>query len=113
MANIKRDDTVVIITGKDKGKRGTVSEVRPREHRIVVGGLNQMKRHIRPRQQAGAMQGGIVTFDAPMDISNVMLVCPHCSQPTRVAHQIQEDGKKVRACKNCGQAIVDKKPGAR
>jgi len=109
MANIKRDDTVIVITGKDKGKRGTVSEVRPREHRVVVGGVNQMKRHMRARQQGGTTQGGIVTFDAPMDISNVMLICPNCSQPTRVAHQIQEDGKKVRACKNCGQAIVDKK----
>jgi large subunit ribosomal protein L24 len=109
MANIKRDDTVVVITGKDKGKRGVITEVRPREHRVVVGGVNQMKRHVRSRQQGSAPQGGIVTFDAPMDISNVMLICPSCSQPTRVAHQIQEDGTKVRACKNCGQAIVDKK----
>lgn len=109
MANIKRDDTVIVIAGKDKGKRGTVSEVRPREHRVVVGGINQMKRHMRARPQGGATQGGIVTFDAPMDISNVMLICPNCGQPTRVAHQIQDDGKKVRACKNCGQAIVDKR----
>ena len=107
MTNIKRDDTVMIITGKDRGKSGKVTEVRPKEHRLVVGGLNQMKRHLRARQQRGALQAGIITFDAPLDISNVMLVCPHCHKPTRVAHQFLSDGKKVRACKNCGQAIED------
>lgn len=109
MANIKTNDTVVVIAGKDKGKRGTVSEVRPKEHRVVVGGVNQMKRHVRPRQQGNAMQAGVITFDAPMDISNVMLVCPNCNQPTRVAHTFQEDGTKTRACKKCGQAILAKK----
>jgi large subunit ribosomal protein L24 len=109
VANIKRDDTVVVIAGKDKGKRGTVTTVKPRDRKVVVGGVNQLKRHVRPRQQAGAIQAGIVTFDAPLDISNVMLVCPNCNQATRVAHQIGEDGVKVRACKKCGQAILDKK----
>ena len=107
MANIKKNDTVLVIAGKDKGKRGTVSEVRPKDHKIVVGGINQAKRHVRARQQQGALQAGIITFDAPLDISNVMLVCPNCGKPTRVAHQFQDDGRKVRACKQCGQAIID------
>lgn len=109
MANVKRNDTVVIIAGKDRGKRGKVTEVRPKDRKLVVGGLNQMKRHVRPRQQGGALQAGIITFDAPLDISNIMLVCTECSKPTRVAHQVQADGRKVRVCKNCGQAIADGK----
>ncbi len=109
MANVKRNDTVVIIAGKDRGKRGKVTEVRPKDRKLVVGGLNQMKRHVRARQQRGALQAGIITFDAPLDISNVMLICTECSKPTRVAHQVQADGQKVRACKNCGQAIADGK----
>ena len=107
MANIKRNDTVLVISGKDKGKRGAVVEVRPREHRVVVGGINQMKRHVRPRQVQGAMQAGIITFDAPLDVSNVMLVCNNCSKATRVAHQIQADGTKARVCKQCGQVIAE------
>lgn len=109
MPKIKRDDTVVIIAGKDKGKRGKVTDVRPKLGKVVVGGLNQHKRHVRARQQQGVLQAGIVTFDAPLDISNVMLVCPHCDKPTRVAQQIPEDGHKTRVCKNCGQAIAGPK----
>jgi large subunit ribosomal protein L24 len=107
VASIKRNDTVEIIAGKDKGKRGKVTEVRPKEHRVVVGGLNQLKRHVRARQVRGAVQAGIITFDAPLDISNVMLVCTNCGKRTRVARQLQPDGRTVRVCKNCGQAIAE------
>jgi large subunit ribosomal protein L24 len=98
---------VEIIAGKDRGKRGKVAEVRPADQRVVVGGLNQMKRHVRARQTRGALQAGIITFDAPLHLSNVMLVCTECSKRTRVAHQVQPDGKKARVCKNCGQVIAD------
>jgi large subunit ribosomal protein L24 len=109
MAKIKRDDTVLIISGKDKGKRGKITEVRPKEHKVVVGGYNQHKRHVRARQQANVLQAGIVTFDAPLDISNVMLVCPNCDKPTRVGHLLVEGSEKTRVCKNCGQAIPNPK----
>ena len=107
MAKIKRNDTVLVIAGKDKGKRGTVVEVQPKEHHVVVGGVNQMKRHVRARQVQGAMQAGIITFDAPLDISNVMLVCNNCNKATRVAHQFMSDGTKARVCKQCGQVIAE------
>jgi large subunit ribosomal protein L24 len=111
MAKIKTNDTVLVISGREKGKRGKVTEVRPKEHRLVVGGLNQRKRHISRNSARGALQAGIVTFDAPMDISNVMLICTECDKPTRVGFQFMPDGRKVRVCKHCGQAIADGKRG--
>ena len=101
--NIKKGDKVRVIAGKDKGKEGEVTRAIPAEHRVVVKNVNVAKRSMRPTQQNP--QGGIMSIDAPIQVSNVMLICPKCGQPTRVGHR-EEDGKKVRFCKKC-QAAVD------
>jgi len=105
---IKKGDTVEIITGgrEDKGKRGEVLKVLPDENGIVVLGINIRKKHQRQVQTQGRnLRPGIIEFEAPMDISNVMLVCPSCKKPTRVA--IKRDGENVqRMCKEC-QALFD------
>ena len=101
--NIKKGDKVRVIAGKDKGKEGEVTRAIPAEHRVVVKNVNVAKRSMRPTQQNP--QGGIMSIDAPIQVSNVMLVCPKCGQPTRIGHR-EEDGKKVRFCKKC-QAAVD------
>ena len=101
---IRKGDTVEIISGRleDKGKRGEVIRVIPDEHRVVVQGVNIRKKHQRQVQTRGrTMSPGIIEFEAPMDISNVMLVCPRCNEASRVG--IQRDGEEVqRVCKNCG-----------
>lgn len=105
---IRKGDTVEIISGRedDKGKRGEVIKVLPEERRIVVQGVNLRKKHQRQVQtQTRTMNPGIVEFEAPVSISNVMLVCPVCSQPTRVGIQRSEDGAQ-RVCKKC-QAKFD------
>jgi large subunit ribosomal protein L24 len=104
MARIRRDDTVVIIAGKDKDKRGAVTSVMPRTDRVVVRGVNIVKRHM--RQRSGTLQAGIIEREAPISLSNVMLVCTRCEKPTRVSHKVV-DGKKVRVCKQCGE-VIDK-----
>ena len=113
MANklhIRRDDTVVVISGKDKGKQGKIQKAFPATGRVVVEGVALVKRHQKPRGQG--MPGGIVEKEAAIAASNVMLVCPKCSKPTRIGHKFTEgDGKlsrrKVRVCKKCG-ATIDK-----
>jgi large subunit ribosomal protein L24 len=102
-ARVKRDDTVEINTGKDRGKRGQVRRVLPTENRVVVAGLNMVKRH---RRQRNANEvSAIVEIEAPLHLSNVQVVCPSCSKAVRVGFKVLEDGKKVRACKACGEAI--------
>ena len=102
---IKKGDTVVMLTGKDKGKKGTVVQARPADKKVVVEGLNMVTKHLKPR---GANQpGGKVEQPAAVDVSNVMLVCPICGEPTKVAHE-KADGKNVRKCKKCG-AVLDGK----
>ena len=105
---IKKGDTVEIITGreKDKGKRGEVIRVLPKDHRVIVQGINIRKKHQRQVQTQGRnLAPGIIEFEGPMDISNVMLVCPKCNATTRVG--FQQDGDDThRVCKNCG-AIID------
>lgn len=106
---IRKGDTVEIISGRqeDKGKRGEVIRVMPEEHRIVVQGVNLRKKHQRQVQTQArrSFNPGIVEFEAPVDISNVMLVCPKCNEPSRVG--IVRDGEEVqRVCKNC-QALFD------
>jgi len=95
--HVKTGDTVVILSGKDKGKKGKVLEVSPKE------GLNIATKHVKPRRQGE--QGGIVEAEAAMYASKVQAVCPKCGKPTRVAHKFLEDGTKVRVCKNadCGE----------
>jgi len=97
--SIRRDDEVMVISGKDRGKRGRVVNVLPSEGRLMVEGVARAKKHARPSRKR--QQGGIVDIEQFIDISNVMLVCKSCGQPTRVGHRIQDDGVKVRVCKRC------------
>jgi large subunit ribosomal protein L24 len=103
---IRKGDEVEVIAGKDRGKRGTVQEVRPTVRKVVVAGVNIAKRHTKPNPQRN-VKGGIVEQPAPLDVSKVMLVCPHCGKATRVGSKV-EDGEKARVCKRCGEEIVVK-----
>ena len=100
--NVKKNDTVVVLSGKDKGKRGKVLSVDPKTRKVVVEKVNMASRHQKPRKQGD--EGGIIQKEIPLYASKVMTVCPKCSKPTRVAHKI-EGGKKVRVCKHCGAEI--------
>ena len=100
--SIKKDDTVVVITGKDKGQRGKVLAVMPKDGKVVVENINVVSRHTRPRKQGD--EGGIIKKEAPLYACKVMRVCPKCDKPTRAASKIT-DGKKVRICKHCGAEI--------
>jgi large subunit ribosomal protein L24 len=102
--DIKSGDTVEVIAGKDRGKRGRVERVIPERQRVVVQGVNLMKRHTRANV-AGNVQGGIVDFNAPIPYSNVQLVCNRCDQRTRIAHQMTPEGSRVMVCKKCGERI--------
>jgi large subunit ribosomal protein L24 len=141
VAEIRKGDTVLVLSGKDAGKRGTVERViknpaalqhvsplsggksarsrrgfwKPASTRpvsVVVEGLNIAKRHTKPRQTQGRtdrapkiQQGGILDIAKPIDLSNVMLVCPNCKEPTRIGHTVLDDGRRVRVCSHCGKAI--------
>ncbi len=100
---IKRGDLVEVISGKDKGKRGKVLRVIPRERKVIVEGVNMVKRHQRPIPQL--REGGIIEREAPIYISKVMVVCPNCDRRTRVGFKVLENGDKVRYCKKCGEII--------
>jgi large subunit ribosomal protein L24 len=97
--SIKKDDEVQVIHGKDRGARGRVVRVLPREGRIMVEGVARAKKHARPSKRR--QQGGIIDIEQFVDISNVAVVCKTCGQPTRVGHR-DDDGKKVRVCRKCG-----------
>ncbi len=99
---IKRGDQVIVLAGKDRGKRGEVLRVIPKEDRLVVAGVNQVKRHVRPSPRGG---GGIETKEAPIHISNVAHVDPASNRPTRVGYKFLEDGRKVRFAKRSGEII--------
>lgn len=100
--NIKKNDTVLVLSGKEKGKKGQVYRVMPDENRALVEKLNIVKRHTRPT--ATNRQGGIIEKEAPIHVSNLMLVCGKCNKPTRVSHSFEGD-KKVRVCKKCGSPL--------
>ena len=100
---IKKNDKVVVLSGKDKGKTGEILRSIPQRQRVVVEKCNMVKKAMRPTQQNP--QGGIMSIEAPIHVSNVMVVCPECKQPTRVSHRVNEAGKKVRVCKKCGKDI--------
>ena len=100
--NIKKNDKVVVLSGSDKGKEGKVLTAMPAEKKVVVEGVNVATCHVKPRKQGE--EGGIVRREIPMYASKVMLVCPKCGKPTRVASKV-EDGKKVRVCKKCGATM--------
>ena len=106
MNAIRRNDTVMVIAGKDRGKTGQVRSVLPKKGRLIVDGVNMIKKHQRPSQSAGQMvPGGIVTREGPLDASNVMLVCSECNKAVRTGARIRPDGVKVRVCKKCGADI--------
>jgi large subunit ribosomal protein L24 len=99
-------DPVVVVAGKDKGKHGEVLRTLPDQGKIVVKGVNILRRHAKSGQSVAGnknYQGGIVDFEAPFDYSNVMLVCPSCSKPTRIRHAALEDGRRVIECTHCGE----------
>ena len=97
--NIKKNDTVIVLSGKDKGKKGKVLEAMPASGKVIVEGVNMVTKHVKPRR-AGE-PGGIVSAEGAMYAAKVMLVCPSCGKPTRVAHKVLADGTKTRACKKC------------
>lgn len=101
--HIRKGDKVQVICGKDKGRVSTVIRAIPESHRVVVEKTNMVKKHMRPNQQN--TQGGIIDMEAPLDVSNVMIVCPKCNKPTRVSVGKNDAGKKVRICKKCGKQI--------
>jgi large subunit ribosomal protein L24 len=103
MAKIKRDDEVVVLTGKDKGKRGTVRKVLD-ENRVVVSGVNMIKKHTKPNPQAG-VAGGIVEKEAPIQVSNIAIFNPSSNKADRVGYRIEDGGKKVRVYKSSGEVI--------
>ena len=101
--NIKKGDTVVVLSGKDKGKQGKVLEVQPKAGKVIVEKVNVVSRHTKPRKQGD--QGGILKKEAPIYACKVQRVCPKCNMPTRPAHTLLADGKKVCVCKKCGAEI--------
>ena len=100
--NVKKGDTVVVLSGKDQGKQGKVQSTIPAESKVVVEGVNLVTCHTKPRRQGE--EGGIVRREAALYASKVQVVCPKCGKGTRVAHKI-EDGKKIRVCKHCGAGL--------
>lgn len=100
---LKLNDKVEVISGKDKGRVGKIIKVYPGEHRAKVERINMVKRHTKPNQQN--QQGGIISMEASIHVSNLMLICPGCAQTVRVKKQFLEDGTKVRVCKKCGETV--------
>ena len=103
MAHVRRGDTVVVVAGKDRGKRGKVLRVVPGKGRVVVEKINMIKKHQRPTQKL--RQGGIIEREAPLSLSNVLLVCARCDKPSRSGVKVLGDGRKVRVCRRCGETI--------
>ena len=109
--NIKKGDTVLIISGKDRGKEGTVSRALPQDSKVIVEGLNIVKKHVKPQGQG--RPGGIIDKAMPLHVSNVMLKCTECGEPTLVGHERRKIGmdqkeRSVRVCKKCGKIIADR-----
>ena len=99
MRRMRREDTVLVVKGKDRGRSGSVRKVIPKDNKVIVTGINMVKRHMRPRgpQQAG----GIIEREAPISLANVALLCQSCNKPARVGFRVLADGRKVRHCKRC------------
>ncbi len=106
MMKIRKGDEVQVLVGKDRGKKGKVHSVDPKKGRLVVAGVHMIKRHMRPGRVR--TQAGIIEREAPIDVSNVMLICNKCNKPTRVHYRFVENGQKVRSCARCGE-IIDAK----
>jgi len=103
---IKKGDTVVVRSGKDRGARGRVLLTLPKTNRVLVEGVNRIKKHTKvTTNQRGAQTGGIVTQEAAVHASNVQVVCPNCSKPTRISYRKNDEGRSVRTCRKCGGDI--------
>ena len=100
---IRKNDTVLVIAGKDRGKKGKVRKALPREDKIIIEGLNMIKRHSRTKGQA--KQAGIIELESPLHVSKVMIICSKCTKPARVGLRFLEDGKRVRFCRACSEVI--------
>lgn len=100
---IRKNDTIFVIAGKDKGKKGKVRLAYPKDGKILVEGINFIKKHSRAKKQAS--QAGIIDLEAPFQVSNVMLFCDKCNHPTRISFRFLEDGRKVRTCHSCKEVI--------
>jgi len=105
-ASVRKNDNVIVMSGRDKGKRGRVLRVIPEKTRVIVEGVNFIKRHTRPNPQK-QVKGGIVEREAPVHASNVQIVCPECGKPTRTGHRTLDDGTRVRICRKC-EGVMDK-----
>ena len=101
--NIKKEDTVLVLNGKEKGKQGRVISILPKKDMLIVEKINMIKKHMKPSKTYS--QGGIIEKEGPIHISSVILMCPRCSKPTRIANIALEGGKKVRGCKKCKEVI--------
>ncbi len=97
---IKKDDKVLVIAGKDKGKKGKVTKALPSLGKIVIEGVNVRKKHIRPKKEGE--KGQVAQISMPINVSNIMIVCPKCNKSARIGYRLMEDKKKVRVCKKCG-----------
>ncbi|HOP86879.1 MAG TPA: 50S ribosomal protein L24 [Syntrophorhabdaceae bacterium] len=102
--HIKKNDLVIVTTGKDKGKTGKVLRIFKKKDRVIVEKVNMVKRHVKPSQKT---KGGILEKESPIHVSNVMIYCEKCSKPVRVGKKVLDDGKKVRFCKKCNE-VIDK-----
>ncbi len=100
---VRKNDTVLVIAGKDKGKKGKVRRSRPGGNSVVVEGINMVKRHMRPRR--GTRQAGIIEQEAPIHVAKVLLLCSKCDRPVRIGFRFLEDGSKVRICRRCNEVI--------
>ena len=101
--HVKTGDTVVVLSGKDKGKKGKIMAVSPSEGKVIVEKVNIVSKHIKPRRMGEP--GGIIKAEGAMYASKVQIICPRCKKPTRIGHKINADGTKDRICKKCGEAL--------
>lgn len=100
---LKKDDTVLVLTGREKGKRGRVLSIEEKKDRVLIEKINVIKKHLKPNRNN--QQGGIIEKEAPVAASNVMMVCPKCDKSTRIGNLLLEDGRKVRVCKKCKEVM--------
>lgn len=101
--HVKTGDTVVVLSGKERGKKGKIIAVSPKEGKVIIEGVNMVSKHVKPKKMGEA--GGIIKAEGAMYASKVQLVCPSCDKATRIVHKISEDGKKQRICKKCGKTL--------
>ena len=101
--HVKTNDTVIVLSGRDKGKQGKVLRTDPKDGKVIVEGISVAKKHQKPRKQGE--EGGIIKMETPIYASKVMRVCPKCDKPTKSAYSFREDGTKYRVCKKCGAEI--------